>query len=97
MQFAKRLEPLKFNVFAAMDRAKAEARAAGQNVIDLSLGSSDLPAAAHITDAIARSLSDSKTHGYLLFNGTEISGKLQLAGTRKNLAFQSIQKQKCCR
>ncbi|MEG4322312.1 MULTISPECIES: LL-diaminopimelate aminotransferase [unclassified Microcoleus] len=70
MQFAKRLEPLKFNVFADMDRAKSLARAAGQNVIDLSLGSSDLPAAAHITDAIARSLSDPTTHGYLLFNGT---------------------------
>ncbi|MEG4587113.1 LL-diaminopimelate aminotransferase [Microcoleus sp. MOSTC5] len=71
MQFAKRLEPLQFNVFADMDRAKAQARAAGQNVIDLSLGSSDLPTAAHITDAIAHSLSDSSTHGYLLFNGTK--------------------------
>jgi aspartate/methionine/tyrosine aminotransferase len=71
MQFAKRLYPLQFNVFADMDRAKAQARAAGQNVIDLSLGSSDLPAAAHITDAIAHSLSDSSTHGYLLFNGTK--------------------------
>ncbi|MEG4274190.1 MULTISPECIES: LL-diaminopimelate aminotransferase [unclassified Microcoleus] len=70
MQFAKRLEPLQFNVFADMDRAKAQARAAGQNVIDLSLGSSDLPAAAHITEAIAHSLSDTSTHGYLLFNGT---------------------------
>ncbi|MEG3894986.1 MULTISPECIES: LL-diaminopimelate aminotransferase [unclassified Microcoleus] len=71
MQFAKRLEPLQFNVFADMDRAKAQARGSGQNVIDLSLGSSDLPAAAHITDAIANSLSDSSTHGYLLFNGTK--------------------------
>lgn len=71
MQFAKRLEPLQFNVFADMDRAKAQARVAGQNVIDLSLGSSDLPAAAHITDAIAHSLSDNSTHGYLLFNGTK--------------------------
>ena len=70
MQFAKRLQPLQFNVFADMDRAKALARAQGQNVIDLSLGSSDLPAAAHITDTIAHSLSDSSTHGYLLFNGT---------------------------
>jgi len=70
MQFAKRLESLQFNVFADMDRAKSLARAAGKNVIDLSLGSSDLPAAAHITDAIAHSLSDSSTHGYLLFNGT---------------------------
>ncbi|MEG3844297.1 LL-diaminopimelate aminotransferase [Microcoleus sp. herbarium14] len=71
MEFSQRLKPLQFNVFADMDRAKTLARAAGKNVIDLSLGSSDLPAAAHITDAIAHSLSDSKTHGYLLFNGTK--------------------------
>ncbi|MBD1815272.1 LL-diaminopimelate aminotransferase [Microcoleus vaginatus DQ-U2] len=71
MQFAKRLDPLQFNVFADMDRAKAQARAAGQNVIDLSLGSSDLQTAAHITDAIAHSLADTSTHGYLLFNGTK--------------------------
>ena len=71
MEFAQRLKPLQSNVFADMDRAKALARAAGKNVIDLSLGSSDLPTAAHITDAIAHSLSDSSTHGYLLFNGTK--------------------------
>ncbi len=71
MEFAQRLKPLQFNVFADMDRAKSLARAAGKNVIDLSLGSSDLPTAAHITDAIALSLSDSSTHGYLLFNGTK--------------------------
>ena len=71
MEFAQRLKPLQFNVFADMDRAKTLARAAGKNVIDLSLGSSDLPTATHITDAIAHSLSDSSTHGYLLFNGTK--------------------------
>ena len=71
MEFAQRLKPLQSNVFADMDRAKSLARAAGKNVIDLSLGSSDLPTAAHITDAIALSLSDSSTHGYLLFNGTK--------------------------
>lgn len=71
MEFSQRLKPLQFNVFADMDRAKSLARAAGKQVIDLSLGSSDLPTAAHITDTIARSLSDSSTHGYLLFNGTK--------------------------
>ncbi len=71
MEFAQRLKPLQFNVFADMDRAKSLARSAGKDVIDLSLGSSDLPTAAHITDAIALSLSDSSTHGYLLFNGTK--------------------------
>ena len=71
MEFSHRLKPLQSNVFADMDRAKSLARAAGKEVIDLSLGSSDLPTAAHITDAIALSLSDSSTHGYLLFNGTK--------------------------
>ena len=71
MQFAKRLQPLQFNVFAEMDRAKAIAKAAGQQLIDLSLGSSDLPAEAHVIEAIASSLGDRSTHGYLLFNGTQ--------------------------
>ncbi|MEH1866390.1 MAG: LL-diaminopimelate aminotransferase [Nostoc sp.] len=70
MQFAKRLQPLQSNVFADMDRAKAIALAAGQEVIDLSLGSSDLPVEAHVIEAIAQSLHDRSTHGYLLFNGT---------------------------
>jgi aspartate/methionine/tyrosine aminotransferase len=71
MQIAKRLEPLQFNVFADMDRAKAKARAAGRDLIDLSLGSSDLPTPPHVLEAIARSLSDPSTHGYLLFQGTQ--------------------------
>ena len=71
MQFAKRLQPLQSNVFADMDRAKAKARAAGQEIIDLSLGSSDLPTSTHIIDAIAQFLSDQSTHGYLLFHGTQ--------------------------
>ncbi|MDX2097577.1 MAG: LL-diaminopimelate aminotransferase [Leptolyngbyaceae cyanobacterium bins.59] len=71
MQFAKRLEPLKFNVFAEMDQAKARARAAGRDLIDLSLGSSDLPAASHVLEMIAHSLTDPSTHGYLLFHGTK--------------------------
>lgn len=71
MQFAKRLSPLQSNVFADMDQAKARARAAGRDLIDLSLGSSDLPAADHVLAAIADSLADPSTHGYLLFHGTQ--------------------------
>ena len=70
MQFANRLAPLQSNVFADMDRAKAAARAAGRSLIDLSLGSSDLPTDQAVLDAISRSLTDPSTHGYLLFNGT---------------------------
>jgi aspartate/methionine/tyrosine aminotransferase len=71
MLFAKRLEFLQTNVFADMDKAKAKALAAGRQLIDLSLGSSDLPAETHVVEAIARSLQDRSTHGYLLFHGTE--------------------------
>ncbi|MBW4660329.1 MAG: LL-diaminopimelate aminotransferase [Drouetiella hepatica Uher 2000/2452] len=70
-QLADRLEPLRSNVFADMDRAKARARAAGLEIIDLSLGSSDLPAPDAVLEAIGQSLSDSSTHGYLLFHGTQ--------------------------
>jgi aspartate/methionine/tyrosine aminotransferase len=71
MQFAKRLQPLQTNVFADMDQAKAKAKASGQDIIDLSLGSSDLPASEHVVEAIRESLSDNSTHGYLLFHGTQ--------------------------
>ncbi len=71
MQFAKRLQSLQANVFADMDRAKAKAKASGQDIIDLSLGSSDLPTSEHVLTAIRESLSDNSTHGYLLFHGTQ--------------------------
>ncbi len=71
MQLANRLQPLQANVFADMDRAKARALAAGKEVIDLSLGSSDLPAPSPVLEAIAHSLADPSTHGYLLFHGTQ--------------------------
>ena len=71
MQFAKRLEPLRMNVFADMDRAKSVAEAAGRDIIDLSLGSSDLPTEPHVIAAIEQSLHDPSTHGYLLFHGTQ--------------------------
>ncbi len=71
MKLAHRLEPLQANVFADMDRAKARARAAGKEIIDLSLGSSDLPTAPFVLDAIAKALPDPSTHGYALFQSTQ--------------------------
>lgn len=71
MQFAERLKGFQANVFADMDQAKAKARLEGRELIDLSLGSSDLPVAAPILETIADSLRDRQTHGYLLFHGTQ--------------------------
>ena len=71
MQIADRLAPLQTNVFADMDRAKASAIANGKSLIDLSLGSSDLPTPPHILEAISEALNDPETHGYALFNSTK--------------------------
>ena len=71
MQFAERLKPLSSNVFADMDRAKTLARNSGKAIIDLSLGSSDLPVADETLAVIANALRDSDTHGYLLHGGTK--------------------------
>lgn len=70
MELAKRLHPLQANVFADMDRAKAKAEAAGKEIIDLSLGSSDLAAPPEAIAAIEASLRDPSTHGYVLFRNT---------------------------
>ena len=71
MKFAQRLTYLQNNVFADMDRAKAQARAKGKTIIDLSLGSSDLPTPELILEVIAKALGDPSTHGYLLHQGTQ--------------------------
>ena len=71
MQLAKRLQFLQTNVFADMDRAKAKARALGRDLIDLSLGSSDLSVSEPILAAIEQSVRDPSTHGYLLYHGTQ--------------------------
>lgn len=70
MEFAQRLQALSHNVFADMDRAKINAINSGQAIIDLSLGSSDLPVAQATIDTIATALEDPSTYGYLLHGGT---------------------------
>ncbi len=71
MRFSRRLEPLANNVFALMDTAKAEARTLGRDILDLSLGSSDLAAPAHALAVMQQSFADTSTHGYLLFAATQ--------------------------
>ncbi|MGL5942998.1 MAG: LL-diaminopimelate aminotransferase [Waterburya sp.] len=71
MQFARRLQNIDRNVFADMDRAKTQAKNSGKEIIDLSLGSSDLPVALQTIQVIADALHNPDTHGYLLHAGTK--------------------------
>jgi aspartate/methionine/tyrosine aminotransferase len=70
ISLANRLSCFKSNVFAEMDQAKQLARSQGQQIIDLSLGSSDLAVSPKILETMHQSLDDPTTHGYLLFHGT---------------------------
>ena len=71
MQLARRLQSLEHNVFADMDRAKSQAKSQGKEIIDLSLGSSDLPVESQTIQVIGEALQDPTSHGYLLHGGTK--------------------------
>jgi LL-diaminopimelate aminotransferase len=62
----RRLPPY---VFAELDRRKAVARASGATLIDLGIGSPDIPIASSILDALAAATRDTATHGYPSFRG----------------------------
>ncbi len=58
------------SMFNTMDAAKAEAQRNGLDIIDLSIGSSDLSAPKPALDALRESVQDPETHGYCLHSGT---------------------------
>jgi aspartate/methionine/tyrosine aminotransferase len=79
MRLAARLQKLQSNVFSVMDEAKARARRRGLDVIDLSLGSSDLSPPPAALERLKGSVDDPTSHGYLLFQATR-SFRLACAG-----------------
>src|SRR3954451_19811723 len=57
----KRLPPY---VFAEVNRLKAQARAAGADIIDLGMGNPDLPTPKSIVDKLCEVVQDPRTHRY---------------------------------
>lgn len=64
MKRPERLQRLSAAVFAEMDRARQRALAAGTDVINLSIGSPDLPPAPHVISAMAEAVHDLGNYGY---------------------------------
>lgn len=58
------------SVFSLMDAAKGRARAAGLDIIDLSIGSSDLNPPEVVLDALREATRDPNTYRYPLFSDT---------------------------
>lgn len=67
---ARRVRAMPESVFARMDVAKAAARAAGLDVVDLSIGASDLPPPPAALAALRDAVDDPATYGYCLASGT---------------------------
>lgn len=63
---SRRAGAMPASVFAAMDDAKREAAARGLELIDLSIGSSDLPPPPEALAALRSSVDDRRTYGYCL-------------------------------
>ncbi|MEH6525191.1 MAG: LL-diaminopimelate aminotransferase [Sneathiella sp.] len=62
----KRLPPY---VFEEVNRMKAEARAAGEDIIDLGMGNPDSPTPQHIVDKLIETVQDGRTHRYSTSRG----------------------------
>jgi alanine-synthesizing transaminase len=71
----RRLPPY---VFAEVNKMKARARAAGEDIIDFGMGNPDQPTPAHIVEKLVETARNPKTHGY--------SNSRGIPGLRKALA-----------
>ncbi|VVB68703.1 LL-diaminopimelate aminotransferase [uncultured archaeon] len=67
--YADRIKHLPPYLFAAIDKAKQEARARGVDVIDLSVGDPDLPTPGHIVEALSQAAKDPSNHQYPSYEG----------------------------
>lgn len=65
----KRLELLPPYVFSVIDELKAEAAAAGKDVIDFGMGNPDQPTPAHIIDALTAAAKEGANHRYSASKG----------------------------
>ena len=67
--YADRIKNIPPYLFAAIDKAKQEARSRGVDVIDLSVGDPDLPTPEHIVRALNQAASDPSNHQYPSYEG----------------------------
>lgn len=72
MNFAKRMERFNTGIFSALAEMKQKEIAAGRTVIDLSVGTPNIPPAPHVIDALCTAARDPKNYVYALGDTKEL-------------------------
>ncbi len=66
MKFAKRMDRFGEGIFSSLLEIKRKKEAAGERVIDLSVGTPNIPPAPHIREAICKAAADEKNYVYAI-------------------------------
>lgn len=69
MKESDRLQKLPIYLFALLDKQKAKERAKGKDLIDLSIGSPNVPPPKEVVDALIKSMKNPQSHRYSSFEG----------------------------
>jgi hypothetical protein len=77
MKFAKRMERFNTGIFSVMADLKQKEIAQGKKVVDLSVGTPNIPPAPHIINALAESARDPKNYVYALSDTAELQEAVQ--------------------
>lgn len=72
MKFAKRMDSFGEGIFSKLAEMKKKKLAAGEEVIDLSIGAPNIPPAAHITEALCKAAADPKNYVYAISDTKEL-------------------------
>jgi LL-diaminopimelate aminotransferase len=72
MEFSKRMDHFKPGIFSVLAEMKRNRINAGEKLIDLSVGTPNIPPAQHIVDALTESARDSRNYVYALSDTAEL-------------------------
>ncbi|MCI1954955.1 MAG: aminotransferase class I/II-fold pyridoxal phosphate-dependent enzyme [Oscillospiraceae bacterium] len=72
MKFAKRMERFNTGIFSVLAELKRKETAQGKKIVDLSVGTPNIPPARHIIDALLKSAQNSKNYVYALDDTAEL-------------------------
>jgi LL-diaminopimelate aminotransferase len=72
MEFSKRMDDFKPGIFSVLAQMREERLAAGKRVIDLSVGTPNIPPAQHIIDALVESARDKANYIYAISDTAEL-------------------------